>query len=160
MSGSAESAMVLLLAGDAGARDQVHKAARIFRHQFQPPLGAGGRGEKHGIEPGFAHHLHIIAGLFHAGVREQAAVDPGGFRVAREFLKAIAQHRVQIREQQQRNFRTLANLRGDVENLRQRGPGRERAVARLLDHRAIRDRIRKRHAQFDQIRAAAFERRE
>ena len=49
---------------------------------------------------------------------------------------------------------------GDVEDLRERGAGAQRAVARLLDHGAIGDGIGERHAEFDQIGAAAFERRD
>ena len=127
---------------------------------MQAALGAGGRGEEDGVEAGGAHDLHVVAGFFDAGVGEQAAVDAGGFGVARELVEAVAQHRVQIGEQQQRNFGTLADLRGDVENLRERGAGREGAVAGLLNHGAIGDGIGEGHAQFDQIGAAAFERRD
>ncbi len=83
---------------------------------------------------------------------------PGGLRVVRELFEAVAEHRVQIGEEQQRNFGTLADLRGDVEDLRERGAGGEGAVAGLLDDGAIGDGIGERHAQFDEIGAAAFER--
>ena len=78
ISGSAESDIRLLLARDAGARYQIDETARILRHQLQPPLRAGGRGKKHGIESRLAHHLHVIARFFHAGVCQQAAVDTRG----------------------------------------------------------------------------------
>ena len=52
----------------------------------------------------------------------------------------------------------MADLRGDIENLRERGARGEGAVAGLLNHRAIGDRVGERNAQFDEIGAAAFER--
>ena len=52
----------------------------------------------------------------------------------------------------------LRILRRDVQHLGERGAGLERAIAAALDHRAVGDGIGERHAQFDQIRAAAFER--
>jgi len=157
MSGRAESAMVCC-SPVMPVGYEINETAGIFRYKFQPPLGRGGGGQEHRIEAGLAHHFHVIARLFDTRVGEQATVDPGRFGVARDFFKAVAQHRVQIREKQQRNFRTPADVRRDVENLRERGPGCERAVAGLLDHGAIRDRIRKGNAQLDQIGATAFER--
>ncbi len=141
MSGSAGIGDGLLLARDAGAEGhQIHRNRfGILGHQLQTPLGRGGRGEKHRIEPSLAHHLDVIAGLFDTRVREQAAIDAGRPGVPRQFFKTIAEHRVQIREKQQRNLRTFANLRRDVENFRQRGPGRQCAVAGLLDYGAVRD---------------------
>ena len=75
----------LLLAGDAGARDQIDEAARILRDQLQASVGAGGRGQKYGVETGGAHDVHVRAGFFDAGVGEQAAVDAARLwrRVAR-----------------------------------------------------------------------------
>ena len=40
----------VLLAGDAGARDQIDEAAGVLRDQLQAALGAGGRGEEYGVE--------------------------------------------------------------------------------------------------------------
>ena len=47
---AAESESALLFAGDAGARDQIDEAAGIFGDQLQARVGAGGRGEEHGVE--------------------------------------------------------------------------------------------------------------
>ena len=98
-------------ARDAGSGNQIDEAGGIFRHQFQPPLAAGGRGQEHRVETGLAHHVDVRLGLFHAQVRQQAAVDAAGHRGARQRLQAVAQHRVQVGEQQQRNFGSFADLR-------------------------------------------------
>ena len=76
-----------LLAGDAGAGNQIDEAAGVFGDQFQALFGAGGGGEEDGVEAGFAHDLYVVAGLFHADVGKQAAVDSGGFGVARQRSK-------------------------------------------------------------------------
>ncbi len=84
---------VLLFARDSGARDEIDEPAGIFGDQFQTAFGAGGRGEEDGVEAGVAHHFDVIAGFFDAGVGEQAAIDSGGLRVAREFFETVADHR-------------------------------------------------------------------
>ena len=76
------------------------------------------------------------------------------------FVKSIANHWVQIGEKQQRNLERVRTLAAISKTLRQRGSCGQRAVPRLLNHRAVGDRIGERHAQFDQVRAASFERRD
>ena len=83
---------------------------------------------------------------------------PAACGIARQLFEAVAQHRIQIGEEQQRNLGMLADLRGDFEHLGKRGSGREGAIAGALDDRAVGDGIGEGHAQFDQIGAAAFER--
>ena len=51
-----------------------------------------------------------------------------------------------------------ADFRRDSEHARQRRAGLERALAGALDHGSIGDRVGKRHAQLDQVRAAAHQR--
>ena len=78
-----------------------------------------------------------------------------------ELLQTVAQHRIQIGEQQQRNLRGLADLARDIQNLRRRWCRRlQRAIRAALDHGAVGDGIGERHAQLDQIHAAAFQRRD
>ncbi len=77
-------------------------------------------------------------------------------RVARSH----SEHGIQISEKQQRNFGTSCGFRRDVENFGKCRSGAQCTIARLLDHRTIRNRIGKGHAEFDQIGAAAFERRD
>ena len=101
----------ILLAGDAGARDQIDETGGVLRHQFDAPLGAGGRGEEDGVEAVAMHGGHVGLRLFDAGVGEQAAIDAGGRRVGGEAFQAVAQDGVEIGEQQQRNFGSGANLR-------------------------------------------------
>ncbi len=48
--------------------------------------------------------------------------------------------------------------RGDLQHFAQRGAGLQRALAGALDHRTIGDGVGERHAQFDQVRAAAHQR--
>ncbi len=92
-----------------------------------------------------------------ASVSRQPSM-PAASASARQPLQAVAHHRIQIGEQQQRNLRPPADLRRDLQHFAQRGAGRQRALARALDHRTIGDGIGKRHAQLDQVRAAALQR--
>ena len=78
--------------------------------------------------------------------------------VGGEAFQAVAHHRIEIGEQQQRNLGALADLRRDLEHASQRRARLERALAALLDHRPIGDRIGERHAEFDQVGAAAHQR--
>jgi hypothetical protein len=104
------------------------------------------------------HGGDVLVRLFDRGVGQQAAIDAGRGGVARQALQAVAEHRVQIGEQQERRFRTLADFARDREHTRERGAGLQGALARALDHRTIGDGIGKRHAQLDQVRAAAQQR--
>ena len=52
-----------------------------------------------------------------------------------------------------------ADFARDFEHLAQRGAGLQRAIGAALDHGTVGDGIGERHAQLDQVRAAALERR-
>ena len=139
------------LAGDAGARNQIDEAGGIFRHQLQPLRCGGGRGKEDGIEAGRAHRRHVGRGFFDAHIGQQAAVDAGGLRVARQRFQAVAQHRIQIGEQQQRNFGVFADLARDLQNLRGRSFPPSKRVPRRAGSRAHRrwDRRKERRARSD-----------
>ena len=53
-SGATPSETRRSFAGDAGSRNQIDEAGGILRDQFQARCGAGGRGQKHRIEPALA----------------------------------------------------------------------------------------------------------
>ena len=110
--------------------------------------------------PAWRIDVNVRLGLFHAQVGEQAAVDAACGGIARQRFQAVAQHRIHIGEQQQRDFGALADLRGDIEHGGELRAGLQRAIAAALDHRAVGDGIGEGNAQLDQIRAAAFERRD
>ena len=65
-SGATASGKRIPLAGDAGARNQVDEAGGILRHQLQPPLGAGGRGQEDRVEAVAVHGADVFVRLFHA----------------------------------------------------------------------------------------------
>src|ERR1019366_1461039 len=62
------------------------------------------------------HGGDISGGLFHGSVGEQAAIDAGGGGVPRQALQSVADHRVEVGEQQQRDIGTLAYPGGDREH--------------------------------------------
>ena len=75
-------------------------------------------------------------------------------------FQSVAQHRIHVGEQQQRDFGPFADLRRDVEHGGELGAGLQRAIAAALDYRAVGDRVGEGNTQLDQVRAAAFERRD
>ena len=89
-----------------GKRNRVEYSATSFSRRSV----TGRRGQEHRVEPVPRASLSTYAAPLPPGVREQAAVDAGRCRIARQALQPVAQHRVQISEQQQRNLRAPANL--------------------------------------------------
>jgi hypothetical protein len=104
------------------------------------------------------HGAHVLLRLFHGGVGEQAAIDARRRCVVRQPLQSVAYHRIEIRKEQQRNFRRPPNLRRDLEHPRQCGTRLEGALAGRLNHRAIGDGVGEWHPQFNEVRAAADQR--
>ena len=100
----------------------------------------------------------IIARLLHADVGEQAAIDAGGLRIARQAFESVTERRVEIGEKQQGDFGSPAYLGRNSEHFGKRGAGAQRAFSRLLDDGTVGDGVGEGHAQFDEIGAAAFER--
>src|SRR5947209_4312475 len=104
-------------------------------------------------------YWYVLLGFFHTQVDEQHSVDPDLRGIACQPLESVSHQRIQIAEENQWKFRMAANLARDVEN-----PGRphasvQRSVRGPLDDGAVGYRIGEGNTQFDNIRAAAFERR-
>ena len=76
---------------------------------------------------------------------------PLATRVAREPLRAVAQERIGVSEEHDRNRRVAAELGDELEHARERGADGERPLGRALQGRTVRHGIRERHAELDQI---------
>ncbi len=101
-----------------------------------------------------------IGGFFDGKVGEKNAIDAGRSRVVREAFKSVAEQWVQVAEEQQRNVRGAANFAHDGQEARQIGSGAQGAFGGALNNRAVGDGIGKGNAEFDEICAAAFERKD
>ena len=96
--------------------------------------------------------------LFGRQIDDQQTVDSGARGVGAQPLASVVKDRVVVAEQDHRNLRLLCAARPPSTRIAgQRRARGEAARGGALIGRPVGHRIGKRHAQFDQIRAARFQ---
>ena len=88
-------------------------------------------------------------------VEDEHAVDAGVGSGARKHGWIHPHHRVGIGEENDRRVHLGADASNDLERAAERHAAGERPLARALNHRTIGQRIRKRHADLEHVRAGA-----
>ena len=96
--------------------------------------------------------------LLRGQVHHQRAIHSRLRGAGRKFLQAVLQNGIEIAEQDDGSLHRLAPGRESLQDLAQRRAGAQRPLRSALDHRAVRQRIGKRHAQFDHVHARTVER--
>ena len=92
-------------------------------------------------------------------VERQHAVDAGRGRLASERLEPHAQQRIGVAEDHDRRRDIAAAPSAtSASDAAQTAAGGQRPLGRPLDHRAVGQRIRERHADFEDVGAGAIER--
>src|SRR6185503_6786863 len=147
----------LALAGDARAADRVHEAAARFGHLPQPLVGAGRRGQEDGVDLRGACRGDPRLAFLGRQVRDEHAVHSGLRGLPRDALEAALQQGVQVAEEHEGQLARLPDLADELEHAGERDPPRQRALARPLDHRAVGQGIRERHAQLQHVHSRLLE---
>ena len=111
--------------------------------------------EKDRIEAGVVERRSKRLGLLDRIVEDEHAVDAGVGRGPREHGRIHAHDRVGVGEENDRRVDLGADAANDLERAAKRHAAGERPLAGALNHRTIGQRIRKRHADFEHIRAGA-----
>ena len=88
----------LLRAGNADARDGVHKTLGVRGDCLEALVGAGGRCKKDRRETHAIHFGEVLGGLFDNHVGGEHAVNAGGLGIVSEFAQAIAEDGIEIAE--------------------------------------------------------------
>ena len=108
--------------------------------------------------PGPPIVLLKLAGLLDRQIEREHAVHAGLRRLPRELRQAQAQQRIGVAEDDDRRGDERPDLRDQLERGPQAPARRKRALRRALNHRAVGQRIRKRHADLEHVGAGAIER--
>ena len=87
----------------------------------------------------------------------QQRIDSGARGIGAEPFASVMENRIEVTEQDERNFGFLAQLAHHRENRGERRAGFKATLRRALIGRPVSHRIRKRHAQFDEIGSARLE---
>ena len=74
-----------------------------------------------------------------------------------QFLQSVIEQRVEVAEQNQRNFGLPTDILSQLEDFAKRYAVAERPIRCPLNDRAVRDGIRERHAELDQIRSGLIQ---
>ena len=138
--------------------DQIDESGRMLSYQLQPFRRAGRSGEEHGIEAICAETADRFFCFLDTQVGQQNTINPRLDRIARELLKAVAQQRIHIAEEQDRNLRLKPHLANDVQEKAELCAGCQGPFRGALDDRTIGNRIGKWNSQLNQIGSAALER--
>ena len=139
--------------GPRRARDGhvVDEAARPRAHRLETrPIARRGEQEDHVETGGVGGELEVVR-LFGRHVDAEDAVGAARSRVTCQPLRPVAQERIGVSEEHDRNRRVAAELGDELEHARERGADGERTLGRALQGRPVRHGVRERHAELDQI---------
>ena len=150
----------LALAGYARSRYRVEKTIRGLSNLFHPLRRTCRRDEKDRVQARAAHGSNKRFGFLDGQISCQYAVKARGHCILRQLFQSMIEERIEITEQDQRDFRFLADILAQPEHLLKRDAVAERTIRRALDHRTIRDRVGERNSQFDQVRARLVQRKD
>jgi hypothetical protein len=143
--------------GYARSRDRVHESAAGFSDQLDAFIGARGRNEKDQVNSGIAHRGSKLIALFGHEVSREHTVDAGASKLVAEPLKPEREKRIQVAEQDYRDFALLADSPHELETVTNAHVIGERSLGSSLNHRTVGHRIRERHSKLDDVSSAAFE---
>ena len=149
----------LLLAGDTRSGDQIHEPARILCHQLQPPLRAGRRGEKHGVEAlcaRIAPTYGSASSTLRSVSRQPSIPDAAASAASSRKPYRITGFRYVNSSSGISDCRRIS--RRDIQHLAHRRSGAKRAVGGSLNHGTIGDRVGEGNAELDQVGSATFQR--
>jgi hypothetical protein len=145
-------------AGHAGERNIVQESLGAAAQLVQARVRGRRRGEIDLAQTRAAQRRGRVRFLDRA-IDDEHAVDAGRDRFARERGVAVDLDRIEIAHQHDRRRRVVAAEFGNpTQYLLQADAARQRAFARMLDHRTVGHRIGKRHADLDQVRAGVDQR--
>ena len=154
----APSAIVVARAGHAKPRNRIQKAAAEGRGLAQSFIGRRRAEQENCINPARRQQAAEAVGLLDRQVEHEHAVHPGLPRPVGEALGAEPQDRIGVAEDDDRRAQILPQAPDQVEHAGQRRARGQRALRRPLDDRAVGQRIRKRHADLQDVGAGAIER--
>ena len=110
------------------------------------------------FQPARLAQLGVLGVLFRRQIEDQQAIDSRRFRIAMKCLEAVPVDRIHVSVEHDGNLRLVPDLSHAIEYAMHGGPGRERACGGELVHHAIRERIGKRDAEFENIDTRLFKR--
>src|SRR6185369_13443494 len=133
--------------------DDVEESARKPRGLLHARRGRRRRNEEDGIETGGPQGRLEAARLFGRQVRDEDRVEAGRAGVARRSGEAGPQERVQVGKEHEAETGFRADPPGHLEDSPERRSRGEGALGRTLQDGAVRDRVRKRDAELENVRA-------
>ena len=145
-------------AGDAEPRDAIQESAARFR-RLPDPLRRRRRAEQpDDVDARRRGRVVQHARFFDRQIEHEQAVDARFHGARDETIDAEAIDGIRVGEEDDGRGDRGADGSDQVERARQRHAARERALARALNHRAVSQRLRERHADLQHIGARAIER--
>src|SRR5580704_4727330 len=144
--------------GDSGDRNKIDEAAGVSENLRQTIIAGGGRHQTNKSEPRFARGQANLIVFLGRAIDDDQPVDPRRLRVGQERLDPIDVNGVVIAHQDERRVRIpCAELLHHFEGRWERLVGLQRSAAGALNRRAVRNRVAKRHAEFDNVRAGRWQ---
>ena len=146
-------------ARDAGDRNKIDEAAGVFENFRQTVIAVVGATRRTKASPRLARGQANLVVFFRRAIDDDEPVDARGFRVPQERLDAIDIDGIVIAHQDHWRVRVPgAEFFHHPKRRRQRLLGFKRPAAGGLNCGAVGDRIGKRHAEFDNVRAGRRQR--
>lgn len=142
------------LASDAGAGDVVDEAAGVCGDQAEALIGAGRCGEEDGVDAGAVELALERRGFFRGHVEDEDAIHARGGGFFGETRKTEAVDGIQIREKDNRDLRTVADLADEVDDVIQSNAVAQGTFRGFLVGFAVGEGIGERDAEFDQVGAS------